>query len=48
LEELDNWLLLSFEQLASIYKSTALALMVIDNKISYQEAFGLSRIEETY
>lgn len=34
--------------MASVYKSTTLALCVVDGFVTYEEAFWLSRIEETY
>ncbi len=48
LDKFDNWQLLAVEQMASVYKSTTLALCVLDKFVTYEEAFWLSRIEETY
>jgi len=47
-KSMDNWKLLGLEQLASVFKSTTLAINVIDRRISVQQGFDDSRIEENY
>ena len=43
-----NWNLVALESLAGTMKSTSLALSLIKNKITIEEAFKLSRLEEDY